>query len=91
MNYFRVMSLFRLTLGAARPNLVDMNTANAASRKIRASLNERLIIANNERAALNRVRGRLGHGVIYHADKAEKMAALDAEIANLRATLATLA
>lgn len=68
-----------------------MNTAAKQTADTRRALNERLIIANNERAALNRVRGPLGHGVIYHADKAEKRAALDAEIADLRAALAALA
>ncbi len=62
-------------------------TTNAATRR---ALNERLIIAMGNRKALNRVRGPLGHGVIFHADKDAKMAALDAEIADLRIAIAAL-
>lgn len=68
-----------------------LNTTTAATKTatLRA-LNERLIMVMNERKALNRVRGPLGHGVIVHADKAEKMAAMDKEAEGLRAEIATL-
>lgn len=68
-------------------------TNNAAAKKTaaeRRSLNESLWIAMNDRKALNCVRGPLGHGVIFHADKAEQMAAIDARIADLQAALARL-
>ena len=64
-------------------------TARAAVIAARKNLSEQLVIAMGERMSLNRVRGPLGHGVVYHADKAAKMAALDARITDLRAALAT--
>ena len=69
---------------------MSMNAARTATVETRRTLNNRLIVAMGDRKALNRVRGPLGHGVIFHADKAEKMTALDREIEGLRAALAAL-
>lgn len=65
-------------------------TAAATKTATLRALNERLVVVMNERKALNRVRGPLGHGVIVHANKAEKMAAMDREIEGLRAEIADL-
>ena len=67
-----------------------MNAAAKQTAATRRALNERLVLVMNERKALNRTRGPLGHGVIVHEDKAAKMAVLDAEIADVRAALAAL-
>ena len=69
-----------------------MNAARTAATKTATlrALNERLIMVMNDRKALNRVRGPLGHGVIMHADKAEKMAAMDKEAEGLRAEIVAL-
>jgi hypothetical protein len=56
----------------------------------RARLNWLLIENRSERRALNRVRGPLGHGVIYIADKEERRARLDAEYEEIRRQLEAL-
>lgn len=56
----------------------------------RIRLNTLLLCAVADQKALNKVRGPLGHGVIFRADKAEKAAQLDATIASLRNLLAQL-
>jgi len=53
----------------------------------RVALSSELNRLNLERAALNRKRGPLGHGVIYHADLAEKRIALTARIEEIRGLL----
>lgn len=63
------------------------NIATAARR----DLNARLISAMGDLRALNKTRGPLGHGVIFHADKDQKAAELNTRIAGLRADLDRLA
>ena len=62
----------------------------SAARAERIRLNGQLLAAMGDLRALNRTRGPLGHGVIFHADRDSKAAALNARISEIRAALALI-
>ena len=66
-------------------------TKNATIRAERIRLNSELLSVMGDLRALNRTRGPLGHGVVFHADRDSKAAAFNVRITELRTALASLA
>lgn len=69
----------------------DLTARKTALRAERIRLSGLLQAANADHKALNRTRGPLGHGVVFHADRDAKAAALLTRMAELRADLERLA